>query len=309
MATSSTGAALNSTGTASPLLAPVDLVDLDSLNPRQRLVVKALLGALEQGKLELPMLPEHAARALEVAGSAHSDLAAYEEVIKPNPAMTAALLKAANSPLYGAAREITSMRQATQMLGTATLSQLVMQVVVQMQKIGAPTDTAFVEAEHRHGLAVAHLAQKIARYVGIDPGDAFLCGLLHDMGRLVFPELARARSMNIPDDQAAILAYEMHAALGYRLCIAWSLPPLVLDAVSQHHHYAEAGPDEPCLIAQVIAMSEAGMIHYGVGGSESQLHGDRAHDVFRRLADELGMDGPAVDALEQAAASIVERTA
>lgn len=293
---------------ASRILVPEDLVDQDALDPHQKLVVTALLGALDKGKVEVPMLPDQAAAALSVAMNANADFAAYEAAIKPNAAMTALLLKAANSPLYGAAREITSVRQAMLMLGTAALSQLVMQVVVEMQRFSETLDESFVAAENHHALAVAHLAQRVADKLDIDTGEAFLCGLLHDLGRLLFPELAHACNMNLEPAPSTMLCHQLHPALGFVVCRAWKLPAVVLDAVSYHHAYqAVPGGHAYSQMGHLIAVTEAALELHGLERDHARVDGTDIREYYPTIGEALGLSSADMNEIDTQAIAILER--
>jgi len=135
----------------------------------------------------LPAFPSALARlvkTMEAADSSADDLA---QVIETDSGLAARLLKVANSSFYGRARSVASVRQAVVVLGNRTVRSLALAVWTHTfcPKPGVKADAAIQVTLYCHGIATALIAKQLA--ARIDPSlceDAFLAGLLHDIGRV-----------------------------------------------------------------------------------------------------------------------------
>ena len=224
---------------------------------RLRAVGDKIVRAVEDNRVSLPLLPEESADALRVATDPEANFQQFEQVIRPNPAMAAKLLRMANSPFYGVAREISSIRQAMLVLGTSSLSQMIMQLVVEAHACSDLQDAAILAREQRHAVVIGHYSQLIAGELGHASPEAFLCGLLHDFGKLVFPQLVREIGMrpDIPD--LDFLADALHCQLGYYMASSWGLPGIVQEACLRHHDFYFNAVGKPySQIGHIVACAE-----------------------------------------------------
>jgi putative nucleotidyltransferase with HDIG domain len=101
----------------------------------------------------------------------------------------------------------------------------------------------------RHCLATAHFAQEIARAKRWNVEEAFLAGLLHDIGQPVLlqaiSDLSRELDCRLSKAQAIALAKASHESVGSRLVARWELPIRITEAVFHHHHHMaqpQSGP-------------------------------------------------------------------
>ncbi|MCG3199741.1 MAG: HDOD domain-containing protein [Candidatus Omnitrophica bacterium] len=197
------------------------------------------------------------------------DLSARDlsKVIVNNPAITARVLRVANSPYYGIPNKISTLNHAVSLLGVEQVRTL-----VQAFCFSEATSTAKGKArifEPRsfaaHSLAVAQLAGKLAKHFGfqmLGAGEAETAGLLHDIGKSVLAvdqqsiardmrnEYLRRASTTREDDcevgtlleaELEILGFT-HAELGAWLASTWNLPLGVREAIYYSH-----GPIEECV--------------------------------------------------------------
>ena len=211
------------------------------LPPRLRTLATRILRSVAKGKIPLPVLPEHAAQALAVAQSIEPSFRDFERVIRQDTILTTKLLKIANSPFYGASQEVSSIRQAMLMLGTTALSQMLMQVVVEAHTSSNPNDARLLAREQEHATYIAHLAQAIAQHANQGTPQAFLSGLVHDFGRIVFPSVIRSTGIEADEEILRPMVDVIHGRLGFYVASAWNLPLLVREATLRHHDYEANG--------------------------------------------------------------------
>jgi len=202
---------------------------------------------------ELPPLPQAAVRAL---GTLRRDDSSLEEVaadLSCDPSLTARVLRLANSPFYGVSGRISTLSSAAQVLGRRTLESVLTLAAVagQFGKHGSKTFDS--SAFWRHALGSAIVARSLARAAGCDEDQAFVAGLLHDIGLLAmssyFPAeldelIACAGASDMP--LSAIerkLGLTPHAQIGAWLAAHWRFPAEVVTAIAAHHaEVPEAGP-------------------------------------------------------------------
>jgi len=194
---------------------------------------EALLARIAQLR-PLPQAVMALQAVLQDEGASVADCAAR---IRQDPALTARLLRLANSAFYGVPGRVAGIDDAVQLIGLRSLRLMAMTAAVTLQ-FQVPAGAArWMDAFWRHALAVAHLAQGLAERRGLPVERAYVAGLLHDIGRLVMRSSA---------SEADFEGVE-HAAVGAAVVRHWHLPAAVADAVAAHHH-PPAGSAAPTLV-------------------------------------------------------------
>lgn len=256
----------------------------------------------------LPTLPPVAQRVITIAGVDDPDLDALIEVIESDPALAARVLSMCRRADLGLGDRITTVRRAVLMLGLDAVQAAVLGVMVHDlfpgQSSPGPADEGACEAaplpRHdvpspprldragfwRHSLAVACAAELLTqrqRHMGLTPGEAFLGGLLHGLGRLVLDLLlprtyaqvlaiAEARQCASALVESEIIGLDHHTA-GKRLGEHWQLPPAIRDVMWLYAQPPEALPDLPhrALVALVaVARALCRTQHLGYSGDFDQ---------------------------------------
>ncbi len=174
--------------------------------------------------------------------------------VMTDPALAAAVLRAANSAHLGYSRRIGGVRQAVVMLGAQLVSSLAAGRVADL--VFDTTAPDYPEWLWLHSLTVACAASVVARHVGESTDEAFTAGLLHDVGWLL------AASNGVPDPGVD------HASTGAALLARWNLPDRIVAAVQQHHT-RPSGLTAP--LDRVLAASHAFAAALGVGSPEKSM--------------------------------------
>ncbi len=190
----------------------------------------------------LTPFPAVALKVVEECRSECPDTARLIELVECEPAIASKVLSVANSPLYGCAREIDTIPRAILVLGARAISGLAVafstKEVFEAGKT-TPTKTSLME----HSLGTAVVARILASQdFACDPSSAFLAGMMHDIGKLVFLEqaqeqyesnLAELRLSSVENEEA--LFGINHVSVGKRYVRNMGLPPEISDAVAGHH--------------------------------------------------------------------------
>jgi HD-like signal output (HDOD) protein len=209
----------------------------------------------------LEPLPQVAARVLDLGAREHvvpKDLIA---VIETDAAMTARVLKLSNSAYYGFRREIASLAEAGNLLGTSALVNLVLTSCAARYFRGSGgVDERAMERMWEESVSNALAASLLARLSGtVDRNRAYTAGLLQNIGQVVLERHMRREESEITrlveGGTARIEAERMvlgldHAEVGARLCERWSFPDVLVDAVRFHHEpeRAHADPVLACFV-------------------------------------------------------------
>lgn len=176
----------------------------------------------------LPVLPSVFAEVSRLSEDPRSTTADIAAAIASAPGLCAKVLQIANSAFFGRTRHMTDMAEAVVFLGLATVRCLVLSVEVLEWFDTAPASVRPALADvQRRALATGRLARRMALGLpGVSSDEAFLAGVLHDVGVLVLATLppSRAAGPAVP-----------HGEVGAYLLGLWGLPPTVVEAVAHHH--------------------------------------------------------------------------
>ena len=194
----------------------------------------------------LPVPPKLLLEIIELTKNDSAPIMELVEVIKLEPAIAVEVLRLANSARYGRARTIKSIKEAVIILGFHEINQMASTLATQ-----ALFKQSKVPLHHRkmlwhHCLAVAVVANAMAKsYACCAPDLAYITGLMHDVGKLLFFEhftgeyLAIIENASFNLDTATqeeeIKFGFSHALLGSILLEEWQLPEECSVAIAAHH--------------------------------------------------------------------------
>ena len=228
------------------------------MNPHQqtRVSVQRLLRRLER----LPAHPNVAMRVVLEANDPNSSAARLGRLIEVDPALTAHVMRLANSAFYGLSTRVASAARAVTVLGFSMVRSMAAGIATGVLDAasGALPDGYW---EHSVGTAVAALV--LAPRVGCNGADAFSMGLLHDVGAALLYRLdpeAYEMATNRAITGAATLIQAEYDAFGIthdvaagRVFAAWNFPPDLVQAIGGHH---QPPVRRPSSLAQLLAAAE-----------------------------------------------------
>jgi HD-like signal output (HDOD) protein len=189
---------------------------------------------LEQGTLDLPLLPVVANQVLQLAGDPNADATKLSALIQQDQALAGQILRIANSPAYAPRSPIVSLQQAIAWLGMTMLAGLAFSVSVQSGIFTIKGYEKEIRGLWCHALATGLYGKEIARRIRHNVENAFLCGLLHTIGKPVILHLILTSQSNHEVSPWTVLEpiiQEFHISAGTKLAEVWKLPEPVQEAI------------------------------------------------------------------------------
>jgi putative nucleotidyltransferase with HDIG domain len=225
-------------------------------------------------------LPTSVRRLATVAAGESPDLAEIVDIVRYDQALTAALLRSANSSWSAARTEIATVRDAVVRLGAGPVLALALGVNVRGRMESAIPAYELAEGElWNHSVMVMLAAETLMAHGGTPlaeyelPAETPTAALLHDVGKLVMTRfverseldaisVARAGGLTRMHAERDVLGVE-HAELGGTIARGWGLPASLVAGIAAHHSPGSApGGTDPIVhgvhLADVVAKAVGG---------------------------------------------------
>lgn len=258
--------------------------------PRER--AELILGQLDQ----LPTLPAVAAKLLRMTTSDSSSAAEVTRIIESDAGLTAAILRLVRRADLGVRAETITVARAVPLLGFRAVRNAVLSLKLHASFVSAqepPSTIANRRELWKHSLAVACAAELLAERVTPRPdaGQAFVCGLLHDIGKMALGAClpkSYARAVDRADRYRRCICDEEHELFGLdhtvagkRLAARWELPESVVECAWLHHHSPDALPARLTArpLVQVVHLADRLVRRQRIGYSGYLDSGDMLDDA------------------------------
>ena len=227
--------------------------------------------------------------------------------------MSAKILHLVNSSFFGMSTKVASPTQAVNLLGTDTVKALVLHVQIFSQYDPRKCPSFSLARLSRHSLMTATLAKRICAMETAAKDvqeDAFLAGILHDVGKLIFAvncpvlydeilDMVTTRHLSLATVERDALGAD-HAQLGAYLLGLWGMADPVVEAIAFHHHPALSSTSQFTPLTALhaansltLGIQPEGPTGKGEGPDMSYLHacglGDRIADWEKPAKELFGM--------------------
>jgi len=225
---------------------------------------------------DVPTLPSVMFEVLAIAEDENSTAGDLEEVIMRDQALSAKILKVANSAYYGIPRTVETVSRATVLLGFQTVVGLALTVSVYDTLWGAGKGHYLDRRElWKHSLSTATGARLLAGDArGKEGAVAFTAGMLHDIGKSIFDtylpeeysrviEACHRDGMQVHEAEDQVLGVT-HGDMGHKVGLRWQLPDLLCETI-RYHHTVTAAEDDYRRCAALVNLGDFLTRHAGIG--------------------------------------------
>ena len=233
---------------------------------------------------ELPTLPSIATAIMEKTLEANISARQIAELVEKDQALALKVLKVANSPFYRRIKEISTIRGAVVLLGFNVLKSIVLSISVLNLFNNKDRQALDFYKFWQHSIACAVCAKSIAaKILPNSAEDAFIAGLLHDLGKVIADQLicrkGQYREVMEAMERAGadILEIEQevvgidHASIGKYLMERWNLPSHLSKAVGYHHSLVDITDDGTTKsLCAIVHVADMVTNHLGIGVAQTQ---------------------------------------
>ncbi len=222
-----------------------------------------------------PPFPKVAQRVMEMIEDPAVKAQDLAEIIQFDEAITANVLKICNAAYFGLSRKVSSLDEALVVIGHDILKDIIVTSSSARFFKGKTAEGYQLEEGElwKHSVAVSIMSKQLSKHVKeVNPGTAFTCGLLHDIGKRFLSTFVaddfRKILEKVTKEKASFVEAEKeylgttHAELGGMILGQWGFAPELQDAV-KFHHDPEALGREP--LTALTALSNVLVVSMGIG--------------------------------------------
>lgn len=193
----------------------------------------------------LPTLPAVATRLLELMRCPETIISDVVQIVKVDPAISAKLIKAANSSYFGLRSEVKTIERAIPLLGTTAATTLALSFALTDDSLKKGPLGEHYQNYWKQSIVQAAAAERFAaKFSDRDPSEFFLVGLLLDIGRLAmlktipqeygqFLETLTSTAQSLAEQEVSAIGCQ-HSAIGARLLQNWKFPAVLVQAIEHH---------------------------------------------------------------------------
>lgn len=228
---------------------------------------------------DLPPLPAAAARALSLARDPNSSAEDLARVVGTDPALAARVLAMSRSVTYLRRQPPRTLQEAINTVGLRALRRI---LIAASARAAYRADDRVAQSLWAHSLATGLAADELGKSMaGVAAGDAFIAGLLHDIGKLVLHianPVAFATLGTFDEANERKLFGATHAEIGGRLAEKWGLEPDIVQGIREHHGA------ETSAIGTCVARADRLAVEMGYG---SRANADGSGEAPIPIEDDL----------------------
>lgn len=265
--------------------------EVETTNQHERL--DALCRTLDEVKIARPA----AVQVIACVDDPNANAQRVATTLETDPAMTAQIMKLANSAFYGVSGRVGNTSFAVTVIGFSAVRSMAAVNATGLDRPGVPVPNGF----WRHAACTAAGSSAVAGIIGIPVGDAFAAGLLHDLGLALLhgfdPVEHQQLIVSHGSDGLALRAAEEaafglgHDATAARVLESWKFPEPFVTAVACHHVL----PDDPSPFVRAVAAGDA------IAALIESSHGEGEDPIAELVA--LGVNESQIPELVETAAA------
>ncbi|ABR46996.1 metal dependent phosphohydrolase [Alkaliphilus metalliredigens QYMF] len=232
---------------------------------------------------DIPTLPHMINKIMELTDDPESTVQDIENQIMKDQGLTTRVLRRANSAYYGYPRRISSISQATVLLGFETIRNITLSDAVkgilaeELPGYGLKQEDLWVQSQSC-AMISRHIAKKL-KYKQAD--EVYIAGLLRDIGKVILSHYLGERyqlvSKQVIEGKTFLEAEEEvlgfhHAEIGARVAEKWNLPADLVDAIAYHHTPEKS--EMNAITTSIVHIADAVTMMMGIGlGVDGMAYG------------------------------------
>lgn len=201
--------------------------------------VGELLDDIKNNRLKLPILPEIAFKVRAAVNDTNAAATAVAKAVSSDATIAARLLQVVNSPLYRGANAINNLQSAIARLGPPLVRNLVTSLILkQLFQTKSAVLRQRMQVLWEHSTQVAAISHILARkFTRLQPDEAMLAGLIHDIGALPILQKAENHPELLADEtQLNDIIDKLHPSIGRLILESWKFPPELVTAAAEHEN-------------------------------------------------------------------------
>lgn len=212
---------------------------------------------------KLPPSPGTMMRITTLLRDFNASMREVTQAISYEPVLVVRILRLANSPVYALERNVTSIQSAIAAVGAKAVHDIVMIGLASTTFAKEIKNSPTAKAIWEHSLAVAMTARELSKLLGMrGTEEAFTCGLLHDIGKLILlsNDVVGYSSLLDLTEESLMLQGETelfgynHAEVGSLIAKRWNLPEEVYFSILHHHNPSQS--EKVNLVAHIVDIAD-----------------------------------------------------
>jgi len=222
---------------------------LCSASPEQLDRLDALRQSVERflanDELAIPLLPDVAVKVVRTGSKASGNAHSLADIINADQSLTMYVLRIAASAAKRPVSPIVSLQHAVAWLGLDEVANIAFTLALQGKMLDVQDQQCKARRLWRHSLASALWARQLAHMLARETGLAYLCGLLHTIGKVVtlgaVHEVAQRANHALSAEDYDMLIEMFYREVGKSVIAAWRLPPPIPCVLAHWEDYRSAG--------------------------------------------------------------------
>lgn len=221
-------------------------------------IIAEIRREFNHNEVDLPSMPEVALKINQAIQDEHLDIQKIADIIQIDPMISARAVQVANSAMYAGSQPVQTIKRAVQRIGLRAMRAIVMSVTIRnLYTAKSPLIRKRMNTYYHHSIRVGVLSHVLSKKIkGFDPEQAFLAGLIHDIG--IVPILIRADSHDDIKNNAELLEKiidDLKINVGAMLLRQWSFEDELITVVQDAENWdREVIKADYCDVIQVAQL-------------------------------------------------------
>ncbi len=220
-------------------------------------LINKISAQIEGNDIILPLLPNVVAKVFEVTSNPDSSARDISRLVMTDQTLTVKILNMANSAYYFSGEKTTSLHHAVARLGFKTITNLIITAALDSQFHMHGHYSTLEASFWEHSLLTSFIAKEIAEKVLMDGEEAYMAGLIHDIGKTILISMVNnavkkmTKKIYPPHDRVEYLLRKFHSYVGCLAAKKWNMSNKICEAIYLHHrfYYSKKNRDFVALIS------------------------------------------------------------